>query len=67
VDIVLAVHGGNPLDELLVAAAGALFLVGGYIAIKMAPSPAPTDERPDEDIQPAEQEPEETPARPVSS
>jgi hypothetical protein len=33
----LLLHGGNPLDELLIAAAGAVFLIGGWIAIRMAP------------------------------
>jgi hypothetical protein len=32
----LLLHGGNPLDELLIAAAGAVFLIGGWIAIRMA-------------------------------
>ena len=65
----LASDGGPPLcviDEFpyplerVTLAAGALFLVGGYIAIKMAPSPAATDERPGDEATPGEQQPEET-------
>jgi hypothetical protein len=53
----LLLHGGNPLDELLIAAAGALFLIGGYIAIKMAPAPEGTDERPTEVAEATQPEP----------
>jgi hypothetical protein len=48
VEYVLLLHGGNPLDEVLVAAAGAVFLIGGWMAIRLAPSPEASDERPAE-------------------
>jgi hypothetical protein len=39
----LLLHGGDPLDELLIAAAGAIFLIGGWIAIRSAPAPEAQD------------------------
>ena len=42
----LLLHGGNPLDELLIAAAGAIFLIGGWIVIRMAPAPDVSESRP---------------------
>ena len=39
----LLLHGGNPLDELLIAGFGAAILIGGWIAIKMAPAPDAAD------------------------
>jgi hypothetical protein len=39
----LLLHGGNPFDELIIAAAGAAFLIAGYIAIRLAPSPTAPD------------------------
>jgi len=44
-DYVIILHGGNPFDEVLLALAGAVFLIGGWIAIRAAPSPE-SEERP---------------------
>jgi hypothetical protein len=46
-----------------VAAAIELFLVGGYIPIRMAPAPEPSDTRPIEDEWPQAERDVETPAR----
>jgi len=56
----LLLHGGNPLDELLIAAAGAVFLIGGWIAIRMAPgsepSEAPSADEEDVDSKPTDEQ-----------
>ena len=56
----LLLHGGNPLDELLIAAAGAVFLIGGWIAIRMAPrgeSPeSPSADEEDVDSKPTDEQ-----------
>jgi hypothetical protein len=61
----LLLHGGNPFDELLVAAAGAAFLIAGWIVIRMAPSPeapeASSEATPEPS--PSDTETEETPIR----